>query len=582
MTNITETSTWEEDVFQIDTTTPVLGGQVAFNNEGDPVEGHSNAQAQQLANRTRWLKDQIETVSTVNSKLTARRVNAADYGVDPTGVASSSAGMTAAWAKLRETVDTVTRANPVIFEIPPGVYLIDQTVDWTRIFSWNLKIDARGAVFLCRTTNDIAVDMTGTRGIEGELPFLYGDNNFRPKAGLLLGPGELDTCGNNKFINLKTDGHFDLTPVWNIGSETTVWDFCYFQNRATGADKYAYIGDSMNRFGASSKFTKTRAAMTWASLTCNTFRSTRAANYGGGPSTYIEGVFNWSWDIGCYHLTFGDAGIVIRCSAATTYRNTNLKIEGLFETFAGGTYGGMKDCVRIVTEAGLQTDIRGFYLNAGQPQAKRSIVRLELVDGTEVTNSSTTRVKLAIADIQVARTINLTTVTPVFSGAGLSVQGRINVRESAMVNLSVLEGFQGELLTADYGLVTKPPYNTAQAFSFVVFDEITGNIVRVSRGESSLSLAPADVPKIEVFSSQPDVNLRLVPKGAGRVEAPATDFSAPVLLPGYTKATLPSAATFTRSLIVVVDATRGTGSGPAICRSNGTNWIDLNTNAAVV
>lgn len=45
----------------------------------------------------------------------------------------------------------------------------------------------------------------------------------------------------------------------------------------------------------------------------------------------------------------------------------------------------------------------------------------------------------------------------------------------------------------------------------------------------------------------------------------------------YTLATLPSASTYKYALIVVTDAT----AGPALALSNGTNWIDVRTNATV-
>lgn len=51
----------------------------------------------------------------------------------------------------------------------------------------------------------------------------------------------------------------------------------------------------------------------------------------------------------------------------------------------------------------------------------------------------------------------------------------------------------------------------------------------------------------------------------------------PVQISLFTLATLPSVTTYNRYLIVVSDAT----SGPALCISNGTNWIDIRTNAAV-
>lgn len=48
MANISETSTWEANIYQIETTDPVEGG----------AGGISNAQAQALANRTKYLYDE--------------------------------------------------------------------------------------------------------------------------------------------------------------------------------------------------------------------------------------------------------------------------------------------------------------------------------------------------------------------------------------------------------------------------------------------------------------------------------------------------------------------------------------------
>lgn len=63
MTDILESSVWESGVYQLETDDPVLGGAPAFD-AGIPVTGHANAQAQQLANRTQWLKQQVEALPT--------------------------------------------------------------------------------------------------------------------------------------------------------------------------------------------------------------------------------------------------------------------------------------------------------------------------------------------------------------------------------------------------------------------------------------------------------------------------------------------------------------------------------------
>ena len=49
MANVKETATWENGIYQLETTDPVLGGE----------NGIDNLQARQLANRTQWLKTEI-------------------------------------------------------------------------------------------------------------------------------------------------------------------------------------------------------------------------------------------------------------------------------------------------------------------------------------------------------------------------------------------------------------------------------------------------------------------------------------------------------------------------------------------
>jgi len=49
MANVTETSNFDEGIYQLETTDPVEGGAL----------GISNSQAKGLANRTRWLYDQL-------------------------------------------------------------------------------------------------------------------------------------------------------------------------------------------------------------------------------------------------------------------------------------------------------------------------------------------------------------------------------------------------------------------------------------------------------------------------------------------------------------------------------------------
>lgn len=70
MANLPESSNWDSGVYQIETTDSVVGG----------VNGISNAQAKALANRTKWLRDWVESGNTFLARLLA--VDGAGSGLD--------------------------------------------------------------------------------------------------------------------------------------------------------------------------------------------------------------------------------------------------------------------------------------------------------------------------------------------------------------------------------------------------------------------------------------------------------------------------------------------------------------------
>lgn len=61
MANLTETAQWEEGIYRIETTDPVIGGE----------DGIDNRQAKQLGNRTLYLKDIIENAQPSGSNMNA-------------------------------------------------------------------------------------------------------------------------------------------------------------------------------------------------------------------------------------------------------------------------------------------------------------------------------------------------------------------------------------------------------------------------------------------------------------------------------------------------------------------------------
>lgn len=69
MASLIENSVYEDQIYRLETSDPVLGGVPVIIN-GVPTTGHANAQAQQLANRTAYLKEQVDNIpTTVNVRV---------------------------------------------------------------------------------------------------------------------------------------------------------------------------------------------------------------------------------------------------------------------------------------------------------------------------------------------------------------------------------------------------------------------------------------------------------------------------------------------------------------------------------
>lgn len=79
MAILNETATYHDGIYRLELNTPVRGGAPAFDGEGNPTEGHSNAQAKLLADRTAWLKQAVEAL------LPAGAVQAFAMNTAPTG-----------------------------------------------------------------------------------------------------------------------------------------------------------------------------------------------------------------------------------------------------------------------------------------------------------------------------------------------------------------------------------------------------------------------------------------------------------------------------------------------------------------
>jgi hypothetical protein len=87
----------------------------------------------------------------------------------------------------------------------------------STFLAWNVHIVAEGAVFVASCTGKPVVDLIGVRGVHVRGLHVYGSTTSIPSCGILMGPRNTDTCGNNKFDNVKTTGYFSKAAAATSG-----------------------------------------------------------------------------------------------------------------------------------------------------------------------------------------------------------------------------------------------------------------------------------------------------------------------------------------------------------------------------
>lgn len=455
-------------------------------------------------------------------------VSVKDFGAVGDGVADDSNALESMWQYIKDsavnydptTLDWVTTR----YVIPPGKYRVTRSINWTNLLAWNIHVEAKGALIVAEVNGKPAVDMLNTRGVHLDGLSVQTAAGYTPQSAFLVGIGTTGTCGNNRFSAVKTAGSFSIAACHNIGSETTRYDFCYWQNKVgTG---YAYAADCNNLLGAVSDYVTLRVPGTPVSFTSNAFYGCRFANYAtSGNSVYLEGTAGWFFDKMNYYLAFDNANIIIRQGPSN--RTSSLKIAGLFETSQGA---GVKDCVKIVLDNGANSAIDGFELDVATPHASRSIVRLETPAGTELTSGE------FLIRTAVIKWDAVWTGTPtLFSGEKLSFLGDLYVRPSANINLSKLVKMHGCIYTTDASLVTKGTDGATHAYMMVdtatlaaqgiSFGGIGGGFVGIQA--SSVS------QRIRAVSSATNSDLWLSGKGTGRIRFGTRTASADAPVTGY-------------------------------------------------
>lgn len=124
MANLTESPIYEPGIFQLEKTTPPLGGAPAFNGS-NPSAGHANVQGLQLANRTAWLKENLAVI--VNSYADIRAYTGTQKTIQVVG------GGIAGTFRSRGVVSGFSDNN--------GTYIISSNgTVWERVYSGPVNV----------------------------------------------------------------------------------------------------------------------------------------------------------------------------------------------------------------------------------------------------------------------------------------------------------------------------------------------------------------------------------------------------------------------------------------------------------
>ncbi|HBC7120795.1 TPA: tail fiber protein [Escherichia coli] len=139
MGNLNETEKWEENIYQLETSDPVLGG----------ADGISNRAPRQLANRTKWLKKKTEEAA----QSLAEHVRSRNHP-DATLTAKGFTQLSSATNSTSETLAATPKAVKAAYDLAAGKAPVSHTHLWSQITGVPAaSLTAKGTVQLSSATD---------------------------------------------------------------------------------------------------------------------------------------------------------------------------------------------------------------------------------------------------------------------------------------------------------------------------------------------------------------------------------------------------------------------------------------------
>lgn len=214
MANLNETPIWEEGIFQLEKTTPPLGGAPAFNG-ANPIAGHANVQALQLANRTLSLNQNKVNYTEISPVSAANKIPRAgvDGKIDVDWLPNLFMGNTKSLEQLGVSASNTPIVNGEILvaAIQEGVYIIGAEAPYSFEFDGNfINISSK---FLAIDLGNYVHNFKNWGGILGnDVTCIYYNGRVDAMGGYCKGFGSFKNLQRGYIKRLEFQNVFLVNP----------------------------------------------------------------------------------------------------------------------------------------------------------------------------------------------------------------------------------------------------------------------------------------------------------------------------------------------------------------------------------
>lgn len=219
-------------------------------------------------------------------------------------------------------------------------------------------------------------DCTGGFDISWRNIQIDGDATTVPKTGWFLARNSLGSdCGDQRFFNCRTSGHFSVAPMYNYGSEGNELYGCYFINNHAAA-KTMYI-TGRNVMNLSSTF----IAVATGPQSCilHTFNGGQYwQNSAASDCLHLEGcgdvLMNGTWFLSGTGASVGRAAIYLDVSQGDMFglnfnnivvEDPGVGFQSQYGIYAGGNASAARNISEFNVSGRFPTSIKSLFMEDG-------------------------------------------------------------------------------------------------------------------------------------------------------------------------------------------------------------------------